>query len=141
MKWDIDEIGRFGFKVGTQFKPQWFTLWRKDDHFNLQIFKMKAHGDSVKSSDDITLELGAKVITDAADNGKIDSWEQSYRADGESDLPDGFTWSFDIADRDAGELFMSHGVGTLPPKDLFDAVIAAIREADPTFGEGYDFIG
>jgi|GEM_PF-4707559 len=141
MQWDIDTIGRFGFKVGTSFKPQWFTLWRKDDHYNLQLFKMFEHGDMVKGDDDISLELGAEVITHAVDDGHLAEWENAYRAEGESDLPDGFTWSLDIADLDGEELCITHGVGALPPAEWLAGVLAAVRRADPEFGKGYDFLG
>ena len=139
MKWACDQIGRFGFKIGYQFEPAWVTLWRRDDHYDLVLFKMYEDDDldPVNSTTPVPFEVGDKIITDAVDNSDLLSWDESYNAENAGDA-EPFTWSLDIADLEGTKLFLTHGMGKLPPKEQFDAVLAAVRQADPDFGTNFD---
>ena len=83
--------------------------------------------------------VGDKIITDAVDNSDLLSWDESYNADNAGDA-EPFTWSLDIADLEGTKLFLTHGMGKLPPKEQFDAVLAAVRQADPDFGTNFDVL-
>ena len=135
MKWSPEEIGRFGFKVGHTFEMSWFTLWRRDDHYDLDLFVMGDDDEPTKTTTSVPFDLGDKVITEAYDNGGLESWEGSYNVDtGESDP---FTWSLDIAALDESLLFISHGKGGMPDAAQFSQVMAAVRLAAPDFGKEF----
>lgn len=137
MKWDPSEIGRFGFKVGHTFEMSWFTLWRRDDHYDMVLFVM-GDDDPVNTTTPISFELGDAIITQAYDNAQLETWEQSYNVDGAGSDP--FTWSLDIAGLDESILFITHGRGGRPDDAKFAAVLAAVRQAVPDFGKDFDEI-
>ena len=136
MKWDPTEIGRFGFKVGRTFEMSWFTLWRREDHYDLVLFAMGDDDDEpVNTTTPIPFELGDRIITQAYDSGHLDTWEQSYNI--ETAESDPFTWSLDIAALDESILFITHGKGGLPKSEDFSAVVQAVRQACADFGKGF----
>lgn len=136
MQWDPAEIGRFGFKVGRTFEMSWFTLWRRDDHYDLDLFIMGDDDDPVKTTTPVSFEDGDRVITCAYDDGELDTWDEDYNAETDDDDP--FTWSLDLAALDAKILFISHGKGGIPPKEKFARVVAAVRQLAPEFGAGFE---
>ena len=140
MKWSPEEIGRFGFKVGRTFEMSWFTLWRRDDHYDLDLFVMGDDDDvPEKTTTPVPFELGDKIIAEAYDNGQLETWDESYNVNtGESDP---FTWSLDIAATDEHLLFISHGRGGMPEPAKFGPVIEAVRQAAPGFGKEFPEVG
>ena len=136
MKWNPSEIGRFGFKVGRTFEMSWFTLWRREDHYDLVLFAMNDDDDEpVNTTTPLPFEIGDRIIAQAYDSGHISTWEQSYNI--ETDEGDPFTWSLDIAAPDESILFITHGKGGLPTSEDFAAVVAAVRQAASDFGKGF----
>lgn len=138
MKWSPSEIGRFGLKVGHTFEMSWFTLWRREDHYDLVLFVMGEDDDAENTTTPIPFELGDKIITEAYDNGLLDTWDESYNDPAAGSDP--FTWSLDLAALDESILFISHGRGGLPEKEKMAAVLASVRQAVPDFGKEFEEI-
>lgn len=136
MQWKPEEIGRLGFKIGHSFDMATFTLWRRGDHWDMDIFTMTENDGAVSQTTPMSFEQGDALVTEIYDGGQLASWEKRYNPAGADD--GAFTWSLDIATPDETSLFLSHGKGGMPPKDQFAKVVAAVRSAYPGFGTAYD---
>lgn len=135
---DVKTIGAFGISFSRGLDQTWFNLNRVGNSFTIDFYQFVEDEDSDEDDEviDVRLEipedLGEKILAEAFEKGRLEEWDLQY-TDKADAVPTDLNWTIDVDDNDGADMLLISGNGKLPPPELMNSVLAAVRLGEDRF--------
>ena len=135
---DVKTIGAFGISFSRGLDQTWFNLNRVGSGFTIDFYQFVEDEDSDEDDEviDVRLEipedLGEKILAEAFEKGRLEEWDLQY-TDKADAVPTDRNWTIDVDDNDGADMLLISGNGKLPPPELMNSVLAAVRLGEDRF--------
>lgn len=135
---DVKTIGAFGISFSRGLDQTWFNLNRVGSSFTIDFYQFVEDEDSDEDDEvidvrlEIPEELGEKILAEAFEKGRLEEWDLQY-TDKADAVPTDLNWTIDVDDNDGADMLLISGNGKLPPPELMNSVLAAVRLGEDRF--------
>ena len=135
---DVKTIGAFGISFSRGLDQTWFNLNRVGNGFAIDFYQFVEDEDSDEDDEvidvrlEIPEELGEKILAEAFEKGRLEEWDLQY-TDKADAVPTDLNWTIDVDDNDGADMLLISGNGKLPPPELMNSVLAAVRLGEDRF--------
>ncbi|MBR3544564.1 MAG: hypothetical protein IKN76_00735 [Oscillospiraceae bacterium] len=135
---DVKTIGAFGISFSRGLDQTWFNLNRVGSGFTIDFYQFVEDEDSDEDDEvidvrlEIPEELDEKILAEAFEKGRLEEWDLQY-TDKADAVPTDLNWTIDVDDNDGADMLLISGNGKLPPPELMNSVLAAVRLGEDRF--------
>lgn len=135
---DVKTIGAFGISFSRGLDQTWFNLNRVGSGFTIDFYQFVEDEDNDEDDEvidvrlEIPEELGEKILAEAFEKGRLEEWDLQY-TDKADAVPTDLNWTIDVDDNDGADMLLISGNGKLPPPELMNSVLAAVRLGEDRF--------
>ena len=139
---DVKTIGAFGISFSRGLDQTWFNLNRVGSGFTIDFYQFVEDEDSDEDDEvidvrlEIPEELGEKILAEAFEKGRLEEWDLQY-TDKADAVPTDLNWTIDVDDNDGADMLLISGNGKLPPPELMNSVLAAVRLGEDRFARRF----
>lgn len=136
---DIKSIGTFGLSFSKGLDQTWVNIIWKEDGYSVEFYQDVEDDESdddemIDTSFLISHEQGEAIFKEAFEKGRLEEWKKQYSAN-EEGIDTDLTWTVDVDDKEDADLLFVSGNRKLPPDNMMNEVIAAVRAGEERFAK------